>query len=160
MTNAGLVLIADSLSHQAKLYLDPSCSVYFHCELDSLHAVDKQNSCNCIQGFAVTSMCVSIPPRHHALTVPDRHVVLQGVQVLHKCDLIHGDLTPRNCMVDLRHGPNNVHAVGVDLGSARTPSSSEALMKSPVLYNMLLFVLDMHTECKSAIIALRVNSKP
>lgn len=61
-------------------------------------------------------------------------------------------------MVDLRHGANHVHAVVVDLGSARTPSSSEALMKSPVLYNMLLFVLDMHTECKSATIALRVKS--
>ena len=55
---------------------------------------------------------------------------VQGAEVIHNAGLIHGDLNPTNCMVDVDFGVSDVkvHTVVVDLGSCKEQTAREALL--------------------------------
>ena len=66
--------------------------------------------------------------------------LLQGAQVIHEAGMIHGDLNPTNCQVDVSLVGTDVqaNAVVVDLGSCKDQTACEPA--SPPLPRLLLLL--------------------
>lgn len=50
---------------------------------------------------------------------------MQGLDVIHGCGLVHGDIKPNNFRVSMKPDGSQVHLVITDLGNSCAPGSGE-----------------------------------